>query len=118
MQVRQPVAGLLAQTQGERPLRTDSGELITDKRQVDFESLKNRFIIGDPDYAIRQVERYRDELAATELICWMHLPGVSGGDAMRCHARFLYTDFAIAALLGLERSGYVVVKKQQEEAAA
>src|SRR5262249_25446876 len=31
--------------QGERPLRTDSGELITDKRQVDFEALKNRFVI-------------------------------------------------------------------------
>jgi probable F420-dependent oxidoreductase len=69
--------------QGERPLRTDSGELITDKRQVDFESLKNRFIIGDPDYAIRQIERYRDELGATELICWMHVPGVTGADAMR-----------------------------------
>lgn len=69
--------------QGERQLRTDSGEVITDKSQVDFESLKNRFIIGDPDYAIRQIERYRDELGATELICWMHVPGVSGADAMR-----------------------------------
>ncbi len=69
--------------QGERPLRTDSGELITDKRQVDFESLKNRFVIGDPEFAVSQIERYRDELGATELICWMHVPGVSGEDAMR-----------------------------------
>ena len=69
--------------QGERQLRTDSGQLITDKRQVDFESLKNRFIIGDPDYAIRQIERYRDELGATEILCWMHVPGVRGADAMR-----------------------------------
>jgi alkanesulfonate monooxygenase SsuD/methylene tetrahydromethanopterin reductase-like flavin-dependent oxidoreductase (luciferase family) len=69
--------------QGERPLRTDSGELITDKRQVDFESLKNRFVIGDPDFAIRQIQRYREALGATELICWMHVPGVSGADALR-----------------------------------
>ena len=69
--------------QGERQLRTDSGQLITDKQQVDFESLKNRFVIGDPDYAIRQIERYRDELGATELICWMHVPGVSGADALQ-----------------------------------
>ena len=69
--------------QGERPLRTDSGELITDKQQVDFEALKNRFIIGDPDYAIAQIERYREELGATEIICWMHVPGVTGEDAMR-----------------------------------
>jgi alkanesulfonate monooxygenase SsuD/methylene tetrahydromethanopterin reductase-like flavin-dependent oxidoreductase (luciferase family) len=69
--------------QGERPLRADSGELITDKRQVDFESLRNRFVIGDPDYAVSQIERYRDELGTTELICWMHVPGVSGDDAMR-----------------------------------
>ena len=69
--------------QGERQLRTDSGELITDKRQVDFESLKNRFVIGDPDYAIAQIERYRAELGMTELICWMHVPGVTGEEAMR-----------------------------------
>jgi alkanesulfonate monooxygenase SsuD/methylene tetrahydromethanopterin reductase-like flavin-dependent oxidoreductase (luciferase family) len=69
--------------QGERPLRTDAGDLITDKHQVDFEGLKNRFVIGDPDFAVRQIERYRDELGATELICWMHVPGVGGEDAMR-----------------------------------
>ena len=69
--------------EGERELRTDSGELITDKRQAAFESLKDRFIIGDPDYAIAQIERYRDQLGMTELICWMHVPGVTGADAMR-----------------------------------
>jgi probable F420-dependent oxidoreductase len=69
--------------EGERQLRTDSGEVITDKRQAVFESLKGRFIIGDPDYAIEQIQRYRDKLGMTELICWMHVPGVSGADAMR-----------------------------------
>jgi alkanesulfonate monooxygenase SsuD/methylene tetrahydromethanopterin reductase-like flavin-dependent oxidoreductase (luciferase family) len=69
--------------QGERPLRTDSGELITDKRQANFERLKNRFVVGDPEFAVRQIERYCDELGATQMICWMHVPGVSGEDAMR-----------------------------------
>ena len=69
--------------QGERPLRTDSGELITDKRQVGFEALRNRFVIGDPEFAVRQIERYRDELGTTELLCWTHVPGVSGEDALR-----------------------------------
>ena len=68
---------------GERALRTDAGELITDKRQVDFAVLRNRFIIGDPEYAVHQIERYRDELKATDIICWMHIPGVRGADAMR-----------------------------------
>ena len=75
-------------TNGEyrRPPASDpdhSGEVITDKRQATFESLKDRFIIGDPDYAIAQIERYRDQLGMTELICWMHVPGVGGADAMR-----------------------------------
>lgn len=69
--------------QGERELRTDTGQLITDRSQVDFDALRNRFIIGDPEYAVRQIERYRDELGASEIICWMHIPGVSGADAMR-----------------------------------
>jgi alkanesulfonate monooxygenase SsuD/methylene tetrahydromethanopterin reductase-like flavin-dependent oxidoreductase (luciferase family) len=89
--------------QGERPLRTDSGELITDKRQVDFESLKNRFIIGDPDHAIRQIERYRDELGSTELICWMHVPGVSGEDAMR--SAELFAREVMPAFSGSAASG-------------
>jgi len=44
--------------------------------------------------------------------CWCK------GEKMHCHAPTLYSDFAISALLGLERAGYVVVKKQEEEAAA
>jgi len=69
--------------EGERPLRTDSGEVITDKRAGLFRELRSRFIIGDPDDAIREIHRLERDLAATELICWTHTPGVSGDDAMR-----------------------------------
>lgn len=67
--------------QGERPLRNDSGQVITDMQQVDFETFKSRYVIGDPDSARAQLEELRDELALTELTCWMHLPGIAQKDA-------------------------------------
>ncbi len=68
---------------GERELRTDSGEAVTAKEMVNFEHFKSRYIIGDPDYACREIERYRKELQTTELISWMHLPGLPGDVALR-----------------------------------
>jgi alkanesulfonate monooxygenase SsuD/methylene tetrahydromethanopterin reductase-like flavin-dependent oxidoreductase (luciferase family) len=61
---------------GERVLRTDEGEVVTDTAAVDFEHFKRRYIIGDPELARREVERYRAELGATEILAWMHLPGI------------------------------------------
>jgi len=72
-----------ASAAGERVLRAADGSLITDKDQVGFENFKNRYIIGDPAFAIEQLELYRDAIQPTEVICWMHLPGVSGKDAMK-----------------------------------
>jgi alkanesulfonate monooxygenase SsuD/methylene tetrahydromethanopterin reductase-like flavin-dependent oxidoreductase (luciferase family) len=69
--------------QGERPLRNDKGELITDMGQVDFETFKSRYIIGDPDSARAQIEEMQKELALTELTCWMHLPGIGSDQAKR-----------------------------------
>lgn len=69
--------------EGQRQLRTDDGQVITDKNQAMFGSLRNRFIIGDPDYAIQEIQRVKDELGATEVVCWMHTPGVSGEQAER-----------------------------------
>jgi alkanesulfonate monooxygenase SsuD/methylene tetrahydromethanopterin reductase-like flavin-dependent oxidoreductase (luciferase family) len=62
--------------QGERVLRTDSGDVITDASTVGFEQFKNRYIIGDPDFARQEIARYRDEIGATEIIAWTHLPGI------------------------------------------
>lgn len=72
-----------ASAAGDRVLRTADGAVITDKDQVGFENFKNRYIIGDPDFAIEQLALYRDAVQPTEVVCWMHLPGLRGADVMR-----------------------------------
>ncbi len=69
--------------QGERVLRADDGTIVESKTDVDFSKFKGRYIIGDPDYAIAELERYRDVLGITEMIGWTHLPGIPGEAAMR-----------------------------------
>jgi alkanesulfonate monooxygenase SsuD/methylene tetrahydromethanopterin reductase-like flavin-dependent oxidoreductase (luciferase family) len=69
--------------QGERVLRTDEGRVVTAKDDVDFEHFKKRYIIGDPELAFTELEKYRTGLRATEIICWMHLPGIPAEQAMR-----------------------------------
>ena len=71
-----------ASAAGDRVLRAADGSVITDKDQVGFENFKNRYIIGDPDFASAELERYRDLVQPTEVVCWMHLPGISAADAM------------------------------------
>jgi len=72
-----------ASAAGERVLRAADGSVITDKTQVSFDTFKNRYIIGDPEFAIEQLAIYEQAVRPTEVICWMHLPGISGADAMR-----------------------------------
>lgn len=69
--------------EGERTLTTDEGEKVEDASVAAFEAIRDRFIVGTPDQAIAQVERYRDELGMDHLLCWTHTPGVSGEDARR-----------------------------------
>jgi alkanesulfonate monooxygenase SsuD/methylene tetrahydromethanopterin reductase-like flavin-dependent oxidoreductase (luciferase family) len=69
--------------QGERELRDDSGRVVDAHDQVDFANFKARYVIGDPAFAIAEIAKLRDELGATDVICWMHLPGISGEAAMR-----------------------------------
>ena len=64
-------------------MRAANGAVITDKEQVGFDNFKNRYIIGDPAFAIEQLRLYREAVNPTEVVCWMHLPGISGADAMR-----------------------------------
>ncbi|MGR8920161.1 MAG: LLM class flavin-dependent oxidoreductase [Gammaproteobacteria bacterium] len=72
-----------ASAAGDRALKAADGSLITDKDQVGFENFKNRYIIGDPAFAIEQLSLYRDAVNPTEVVCWMHLPGIAAADAMR-----------------------------------
>jgi alkanesulfonate monooxygenase SsuD/methylene tetrahydromethanopterin reductase-like flavin-dependent oxidoreductase (luciferase family) len=69
--------------QGERELRTDDGRVITDRQQATYEALKDRYAIGGPDDVYGSLKRCEKELGATEIICWMHMPGIRGEDVMR-----------------------------------
>jgi alkanesulfonate monooxygenase SsuD/methylene tetrahydromethanopterin reductase-like flavin-dependent oxidoreductase (luciferase family) len=69
--------------EGERELRDDSGQVVAAREQVDYDHFKARYVIGDPDFAIAEIAKLRDELGATDVLCWMHLPGIAGEAAMR-----------------------------------
>ena len=71
-----------ASAAGDRVLRNDDGSTITDQQQVSFDTFKARYIVGDPDFAINEIAKYRKELGCTEMVCWMHMPGIRGRDAM------------------------------------
>jgi alkanesulfonate monooxygenase SsuD/methylene tetrahydromethanopterin reductase-like flavin-dependent oxidoreductase (luciferase family) len=68
--------------EGERPLRSDDGVVVRDMEQVDFETFKGRYIIGTPDDACARIAELRDDLGATEIVSWMHLPGIRREHAM------------------------------------
>lgn len=72
-----------ASAAGDRVLRAADGSVITDKDQVGFENFKNRYIIGDPAFAIEEISKYREAVDPSEVVCWMHLPGIDAQDAMR-----------------------------------
>ncbi len=71
-----------ASAAGDRALRNDDGSTITDHQQVSFDSFKARYIVGTPDFAIKEITKYRDALGCTEMVCWMHMPGIRGADAL------------------------------------
>jgi alkanesulfonate monooxygenase SsuD/methylene tetrahydromethanopterin reductase-like flavin-dependent oxidoreductase (luciferase family) len=65
---------------GERQLRNDKGQLITDEAQVDFRTFASRYVIGDPASACEQLKDAVDRLQPSELICRMQLPGIPTED--------------------------------------
>ena len=67
---------------GDRVLRNDDGSPITDHHQVNFDTFKARYIVGTPEFAINEIIKYRDGLGCTEMVCWMHMPGIRGADVM------------------------------------
>jgi alkanesulfonate monooxygenase SsuD/methylene tetrahydromethanopterin reductase-like flavin-dependent oxidoreductase (luciferase family) len=71
-----------ASAAGDRVLRRDDGSVIEDPTEVAFETFKHRYIIGDPDFAIARIKEYEAEVNPSEMICWMHMPGIAGADAM------------------------------------
>ena len=71
-----------ASAAGDRVLRNDEGEIIENTDQVAFETLKERYIIGTPDRVIGKIKEYEAAVRPTEMICWMHMPGIHGTDAL------------------------------------
>lgn len=71
-----------ASAAGDRVLRRDDGSVIEDPGEVAFATFKDRYIIGDPDFAIRRIRDYKAAVSPSEMICWMHMPGIPGADAM------------------------------------
>ncbi|MER6633085.1 LLM class flavin-dependent oxidoreductase [Streptomyces sp. NPDC000987] len=69
--------------QGERDLRNDRGELITDASMVDFRTFSSRYVIGDPQTAIQEIKKLQERVQPTELICRMQLPGIPTKDLER-----------------------------------
>jgi alkanesulfonate monooxygenase SsuD/methylene tetrahydromethanopterin reductase-like flavin-dependent oxidoreductase (luciferase family) len=61
---------------GERELRNDRGEIVKSEDEVDFRSFASRYIIGDPATVIESIRGLSDDLAPTEVICRMQLPGI------------------------------------------
>jgi alkanesulfonate monooxygenase SsuD/methylene tetrahydromethanopterin reductase-like flavin-dependent oxidoreductase (luciferase family) len=68
---------------GARELRSDDGTVIDDHDKVSFETFKDRYIVGTPDDACRQIEELQERIGMTELTCWMQLPGVTNEAAMK-----------------------------------
>ena len=67
-----------ASAAGDRVLKRDDGSVIEDPTEVAFTTFKDRYIIGDPEFAIRRIRDYQAAVSPSEMICWMHMPGVSG----------------------------------------
>jgi alkanesulfonate monooxygenase SsuD/methylene tetrahydromethanopterin reductase-like flavin-dependent oxidoreductase (luciferase family) len=66
--------------EGERALRNDAGELISDVNQVDFRNFSSRYVIGDPEVVKEGIEKIIKELSPSEINLRMQLPGISTSD--------------------------------------
>lgn len=62
--------------EGERALHTDGGALVTDVDMVQFRAMSSRYIVGDPKAAIDKIEKLKEDLAPTEIVLRMQMPGV------------------------------------------
>ena len=55
---------------------------INDTDDVAYRTFKERYIIGSPDLAIKKIREYQQALNPSEMICWMHMPGIPGADVI------------------------------------
>lgn len=76
---------------GERELRNDQGQLISDASEVDYRTFASRYVIGTPEHARREIQRLIDELNPTEINLRMQLPGIPT-DAFERSMRLFATE--------------------------
>ena len=74
---------------GARRLTNDQGELVEDMSTVDFETFKDRYLIGTPDDVAQKITELRDRIGMTELIAWAQVRS-----SMRLFAREVIPAFA------------------------
>ena len=81
-------AGMYGKWANVRPLKDDKGELVKDPASVTFDTHRERFIIGDPDHCIREIEKYQQAFGMDYLLCWMQFPGVEHAKTVRAMRLF------------------------------
>ena len=84
--------------EGDRELRDDAGNVVRVEEHVDFDHFKDRYIIGDPEFTHDELVRCKRELGITEIVCWLHLPGLPGNIATRSVK--LFADEVMPAFRG------------------
>jgi probable F420-dependent oxidoreductase len=67
---------------GARKLTNDKGELVEDQQTVDFQTFKDRYLIGAPEDVIPKIHLLQERVGMTELSCWTQLPGITGDQVL------------------------------------
>jgi alkanesulfonate monooxygenase SsuD/methylene tetrahydromethanopterin reductase-like flavin-dependent oxidoreductase (luciferase family) len=83
-------AGIYGRWAKVRELKNDRGQVVAGADEVNLETFRERFILGDPDHCIREIEKYRRELGMDYLQCMMDFPNVDAEltkKSMRLFAR-------------------------------
>lgn len=62
--------------EGERGLRNDNGDLVTEASAVKFQNFQSRYMIGDPARMRDDVDELIERLKPTEIVLRMQLPGI------------------------------------------
>jgi len=80
-----PMMAVLAGMYGKwvkwRPIVDDKGRSPDDPAFNQFESHREKCLIGSPRSVVEQVEVYQKRLGATEILCWTALPGMPSDKA-------------------------------------
>ena len=69
-------AGMYGRWAQVRELKDDRGQAVSGAGEVSLETFRERFILGDPEHCIREIDKYRREVGMDYLQCMMDFPNV------------------------------------------